>query len=43
MRQVRDLKVGGVIVFVGGLYETVHLVNRMQENAKIPLADFRRF
>jgi beta-N-acetylhexosaminidase len=43
MRQVRDLKVGGVIVFVGGLYETVHLVNRMQENAKTPLlisADF---
>ncbi len=43
IRQVRDLKVGGVIVFVGGLYETVHLVNRMQENAKIPLlisADF---
>ena len=43
MRQVRDNKVGGVIVFVGGLYETVHLVNRMQENAKTPLlisADF---
>ncbi|HMS39637.1 MAG TPA: glycoside hydrolase family 3 N-terminal domain-containing protein [Pyrinomonadaceae bacterium] len=43
MRQVRELKVGGVIVFVGGLYETVHLVNRMQENSKIPLlisADF---
>lgn len=43
MRQVRENKVGGVIVFVGGLYETVHLVNRMQENAKTPLlisADF---
>jgi len=43
MRQVRELKVGGVIVFVGALYETVHLVNRMQENAKVPLlisADF---
>lgn len=43
MRHVRENKVGGVIVFVGALYETVHLVNRMQENAKIPLlisADF---
>ncbi|CAN5335943.1 glycoside hydrolase family 3 protein [soil metagenome] len=43
MRQVRENKIGGVVVFVGGLYETVHLVNRMQENAKIPLlisADF---
>ncbi len=43
MRQVRENKVGGVIVFVGGLYETVHLVNRMQENSNIPLlisADF---
>lgn len=43
MRQVRELKVGGVIVFVGALYETVHIVNRMQENAKVPLlvsADF---
>jgi beta-N-acetylhexosaminidase len=43
MRHVVENKVGGVTVFVGGLYETVHLVNRMQENAKIPLlisADF---
>src|ERR1044072_3529663 len=43
MRQVTENKVGGVVVFVGGVYETVHLVNRMQENAKIPLlisADF---
>jgi beta-N-acetylhexosaminidase len=43
MRQVSENKIGGVTVFVGGLYETVHLVNRMQENAKIPLlisADF---
>ena len=42
-RQVVENKVGGIIVFVGGVYETVHLVNRMQENAKIPLlisADF---
>lgn len=43
MRQVKQNKIGGVVVFVGGVYETVHLVNRMQENAKIPLlisADF---
>lgn len=43
MRQVVEDKIGGVTVFVGGVYETVHLVNRMQENAKIPLlisADF---
>jgi beta-N-acetylhexosaminidase len=42
-RQVVENKVGGIIVFVGGVYETIHLVNRMQENAKVPLlisADF---
>jgi beta-N-acetylhexosaminidase len=42
-RQVVENKVGGIVVFVGGVYETVHLVNRMQETAKIPLlisADF---
>jgi len=43
LRQIVENKVGGITVFVGGVYETVHLVNRMQENAKIPLlisADF---
>ncbi|MDQ3321576.1 MAG: glycoside hydrolase family 3 protein [Acidobacteriota bacterium] len=42
-RQIVENKVGGITVFVGGVYETVHLVNRMQEAAKIPLlisADF---
>ncbi len=42
-RQVVENKIGGIIVFVGGVYETVHLINRMQESAKIPLlisADF---
>lgn len=42
-RQVVENKVGGIIVFAGGLYETVHFINRMQESAKIPLlisADF---
>ncbi|MDQ6786890.1 MAG: glycoside hydrolase family 3 protein [Acidobacteriota bacterium] len=42
-RQVVENKIGGITVFVGGLYETVQLVNRMQENARIPLlisADF---
>lgn len=42
-RQVVESKIGGVVIFVGGVYETVHLVNRMQALAKIPLlisADF---
>jgi len=42
-RHVVENKIGGITVFVGGVYETVHLINRMQENAKIPLlisADF---
>jgi beta-N-acetylhexosaminidase len=42
-RQVTENKIGGIIVFVGGVYETVHLVNRMQELAATPLlisADF---
>lgn len=42
-RQVVENKIGGIVVFVGGVYETVHLVNRMQALAKIPLlisADF---
>lgn len=42
-RQVTENKVGGIIVFVGGVYDTVHFVNRMQELAEIPLlisADF---
>jgi beta-N-acetylhexosaminidase len=36
-RHVVDNKVGGIIFFVGPVYETVHLANRMQEAAKIPL------
>ncbi len=36
-RQVVENKVGGIIVFVGGVYETVHLMNRMQEFAETPL------
>ena len=42
-RQVVENKIGGITVFVGGVYETVQLINRMQEYAKIPLlisADF---
>ncbi len=42
-KQITQNKVGGIIVFVGGVYETVHLVNRMQEAANVPLlisADF---
>ncbi len=42
-RHITENKVGGIIVFVGEVYETVHLVNRMQEVSKIPLlisADF---
>jgi beta-N-acetylhexosaminidase len=36
-RQVTENKIGGVIFFGAPMYETVHLANRMQENAKIPL------
>ncbi len=36
-RQVVENKVGGIIVFVGGVYETVHLMNRMQQLAETPL------
>ena len=32
-----DNKVGGIIIFGAPMYETVHLVNRMQELAKDPL------
>ena len=42
-RQVTENKVGGIIVFVGGVYDSVHFVNRMQELAETPLlisADF---
>ena len=36
-RQITEDKIGGIVVFGAPMYETVHLVNRMQENAKIPL------
>ncbi len=36
-RQVTENKIGGIIVFGAPVYETVHLINRMQENAKFPL------
>ena len=36
-RQVVENKVGGILVFLGGVYETVHLMNRMQEFAETPL------
>lgn len=36
-RHVVQNKVGGIIYFVGPVYDTVHLANRMQEAAKIPL------
>jgi beta-N-acetylhexosaminidase len=36
-RQVTENKIGGVIFFGAPMYETVHLANRMQENAEIPL------
>lgn len=36
-RQIVENKLGGIVLFGAPIYETVHLVNRMQENAKIPL------
>ncbi|HEX8071339.1 MAG TPA: glycoside hydrolase family 3 N-terminal domain-containing protein [Pyrinomonadaceae bacterium] len=36
-RQVEQNHVGGVILFRGPVYESVHLVNRMQQLARFPL------
>jgi beta-N-acetylhexosaminidase len=36
-RQVERNHVGGIILFRGPVYESVHLVNRMQRLAKVPL------
>jgi len=36
-RHVTQNKLGGIILFGAPMYETTHLVNRMQENAEIPL------
>ena len=36
-RQVERNHVGGIILFRGPVYESVHLVNRMQRLAKLPL------
>lgn len=36
-RDVVENKVGGIILFGAPIYETAHLVNRMQANAEIPL------
>jgi beta-N-acetylhexosaminidase len=36
-RQVEQNHVGGIILFRGPIYESVHLVNRMQQSAKLPL------
>src|ERR1044072_5708803 len=36
-RQVEQAHVGGIILFRGPVYESVHLVNRMQRLAKLPL------
>lgn len=36
-RNVVEDKIGGIILFGAPIYESAHMVNRMQENAKIPL------
>ncbi|HEV3470949.1 MAG TPA: glycoside hydrolase family 3 N-terminal domain-containing protein [Pyrinomonadaceae bacterium] len=36
-RQVERNHVGGIILFRGPVYESVHLVNRMQQHARLPL------
>ncbi|MCA1635870.1 MAG: hypothetical protein LC802_19815 [Acidobacteria bacterium] len=36
-RQVEENHVGGIILFRGPVYESVHLVNRMQAHARLPL------
>lgn len=45
VRLVKDLKVGGVIVFQGDIYEQVVLLNKLQRLAPVPLlvaADYER-
>ncbi|MCA1850027.1 MAG: hypothetical protein LC672_02960, partial [Acidobacteria bacterium] len=37
LRQVETNKIGGIILFRGPVYESVHLVNRMQQHARLPL------
>ncbi len=36
-RQIEQNHVGGIILFRGPVYESVHLVNRMQGHARLPL------
>jgi beta-N-acetylhexosaminidase len=36
-RQVEENHIGGIVLFEGSVYESVHLANRMQGLAKIPL------
>lgn len=36
-KDVVESKVGGIILFGAPIYETVHFVNRMQQNARTPL------
>ena len=36
-RQVEENHIGGIILFRGPVYESVHLVNRMQQLARLPL------
>ena len=36
-RQVEKNHIGGIILFRGAVYESAHLVNRMQQLAKLPL------
>jgi beta-N-acetylhexosaminidase len=36
-RQVEQNHIGGIILFRGPVYESVHLVNRMQQFARVPL------
>jgi beta-N-acetylhexosaminidase len=36
-RQVEQNHIGGIVLFRGPVYESVHLVNRMQQFARVPL------
>jgi len=36
-RQVTENKIGGIILFRGAVYDSVHLMNRMQAHSKYPL------
>ncbi|MEJ2109584.1 MAG: glycoside hydrolase family 3 N-terminal domain-containing protein, partial [Acidobacteriota bacterium] len=45
IRDIEDYKVGGMVLFAGNIYESVHLINDLQQRSDLPLlvaSDFER-